>query len=134
MGKNTRAEQKQRRRQKLLYPFNRTTKIADFVGNRHYGCVARLVSTLRPYLTDEDRMTPPFLLTRLYFNLEHLSRYSREEVVMPPLAQFLVEAREGMKHPQSVFIRYLSHPDHCNLGISEESLKALILKAKRKIR
>ena len=35
----------------------------------------------------------------------------------------------GLKYSQNVFFRYLSCPEHCNLAISENSLKALISEA-----
>ena len=47
------------------------------------------------------------------------------------LALFLKKVKNdgGLKYSQNVFFRYLSCPEHCNLAISENSLKALISEA-----
>ena len=54
------------------------------------------------------------------------------QYVFDELALFLIDVKDGLTKPQSAFIRYLSTPEHCNLGIKEESLNALILEAKRR--
>ena len=56
------------------------------------------------------------------------------QFVYDELAIFLKKVKEenGFLVSQSVFFRYLSHPDHCNLGICENSLKALITEAIRR--
>ena len=56
----------------------------------------------------------------------------KRQFVFDQISIFLINTQEGLKYKQSVFIRYLSSPEHCNLGISENSLKALILEAKRR--
>ncbi len=69
---------------------------------------------------------------RLFFDLNKLA-YKRQ-FVYDELAQFLkkVKAKNGLLVKQNVFFRYLSCPNHCNLGISENSWKALILEAIRR--
>ena len=75
----------------------------------------------------------PFVLIKLDFDLERLSM--KRQFVIDELAILLgkLQREDGLACKQSVFIRYFASPDHCNLGISEKSLKALILEAKRRI-
>lgn len=115
------------KREKRRYPFKTTTKLIELVDKRHYGNMVRLIERLRPYLMDGEGGA--FTLTRLYFDLDRLM-YQRQ-VVYAELAIFLNEVKtdDGLACAQSVFFRYLSSSDHCNLGLSESSLKALILKA-----
>ena len=119
-----------RLREKRLYPFDDETKLIELVGKRHYGDIVKLVKRLNPYLVDGDKGV--FLLNRLFFDLNKLT-YKRQ-FVYDELAQFLkkVKAENGLLVKQNVFFRYLSCPEHCNLEISENSLKALILEAIRR--
>lgn len=126
---STRKEQKNRKQQKLRYPFNETTKLIEFVEHRHYGHLLRLLKKLRPYLLEGEEDND-FKLSRLFFNQELLE--AKRQFVFDEIAMFLIETHDGLKYKQSVFIRYLSTPEHCNLGIKEDSLKALILEAKRR--
>lgn len=117
-------------REKRRYPFNSTTKIIELVDKRHYGDMVKLIKRLKPYLKDGERGA--FVLTKLDFDLERLSM--KRQFVIDELAILLLklEREDGLTCSQSVFIRYFSCPDHCNLGISEKSLKVLILEAKRR--
>ncbi|MBR6121482.1 MAG: hypothetical protein IKQ05_03710, partial [Prevotella sp.] len=69
------------------------------------------------------------LLTGLFFDLEAVS--GQRQYVIDELALFLKKVKDngGLKYSQNVFFRYLSCPEHCNLAISENSLKALISEA-----
>ena len=54
-----------------------------------------------------------------------------------PTMNFMIRGQvkdaDGLKCTQNVFFRYLSCPEHCNLAISENSLKPLILEAIRRL-
>ncbi len=129
-GKASREEQQRVKREKRRTPFNSTTKLIELVDKKHYGDIVQLVKRLNPYLKDGERGT--FVLTKLDFDLERLSM--KRQFVIDELAILLskLQREKGLMCKQSVFIRYLSSPEHCNLGISEKSLKALILEAKRR--
>lgn len=122
-------KRKGRQKQRCRYPFKETTKLVEFVAPKYYGHLLRLLKKLRPYLL-EGEDGDDFKLSRLYFNLELLA--AKRQFVFDEIALFLIEVRDGLKYRQSVFIRYLSTPEHCNLGIKENSLKSLILEAKRR--
>lgn len=117
----------QRKQQRRRYPFTESTKIIELVDKKHYGDVVRLTERLKPLLKDGE--TGAFLLTGLFFDLEKVS--GQRQFVIDELALFLkkVKDADGLKCKQSVLIRYFSSPEHCNLEISEKSLKVLILKA-----
>lgn len=125
-----RVEQQREKREKRRYPFKSTTKLIELVDKKHYGDIVKLIERLSPYLLTGERGL--FMLTRLYFDLNKLV-YQRQ-FVYDELALFLKKVKDenGLSVTQSVFFRYLSHPDHCNLGISENSLKALITEAMRR--
>lgn len=125
-----RQNQSQNRRQRRRYPFTESTKIIELVDKKHYGDVVRLTERLKPLLKDGE--TGAFLLTGLFFDLEKVS--GQRQFVIDELALFLkkVKDADGLKCKQNVFFRYLSSPEHCNLEISEKSLKPLILEAIRR--
>lgn len=125
-----REEQQRTQREKRRYPFKSTTKLIELVDKKHYGDIVKLIERLSPYLLTGER--GPFMLTRLYFDLDKL--VFQRQFVYDELAIFLKKVKDenGLTVTQSVFFRYLSSPDHCNLGISENSLKALILEAMRR--
>ena len=120
----------QRQRDKRRYPFIESTKLIELVDKKHYGDVVKLIERLKPYLTDEVKV--PFLLTGLFFDLEKVN--GQRQFIIDVLALFLkkVKDADGLKCSQNVFFRYLSSPEHCNLVISENSLKALISEAFRR--
>ena len=124
MRKNSRPQNRERR-----YLFNETTRLIEFVDKKHYNCLLRLLKQLRPLFQDDEEVND-FKLYRLYFDKDKL--YMKRQFVFDGIAKFLIDAQSGLIKKQSVFIRYLSTPEHCNLGICEESLKALILEAKRR--
>lgn len=128
--KTTREEQQRVQREKRRTPFNVTTKLIELVDKRHYGDIVQLVKRLRPYLKDGERVD--FVLTKLDFDLEKLSM--KRQFVIDELAILLakLQREKGLMCKQSVFIRYFASPDHCNLGITEKSLKVLILEAIRR--
>ena len=128
--KATREEQRRVQRKKRRTPFNSSTKLIQLVDKRHYGDIVQLVRRLNPYLKDGERGV--FVLTKLDFDLERLSM--KRQFVIDELAILLAKLQrvKGLLCKQSVFIRYFASPDHCNLGISEKSLKVLILEAIRR--
>lgn len=123
-------EQQRAQREKRRYPFKSTTKLIELVDKKHYGDIVKLIERLSPYLLTGER--GPFMLTRLYFDLDKLV-YQRQ-FVYDELAIFLKKVKDenGLSVTQSIFFRYLSSPDHCNLGVCENSLKALITEAMRR--
>ena len=125
-----REEQQRAQREKRRYPFKSSTKLIELVDKKHYGDIVKLTERLRPFLLVGERGS--FELTRFFFDLDKLA-YQRQ-FVYDELALFLKKVKDenGLIVSQSVFFRYLSHPDHCNLGISENSLKALISEAIRR--
>ena len=120
----------QRQREKRRYPFNESTKLIELVDKKHYGDVVKLIERLKPYLTDGEKGA--FSLTGLFFDLEAVS--GQRQFVIDELALFLKKVKDdgGLKCSQNVFFRYLSSPEHCNLAISENMLKAHILEAIRR--
>ncbi len=131
----------QRQREKRRYPFNESTKLIELIDKKHYGDVVKLIERLKPYLMDKGlqrhtlttgQRKGPFLLTGLFFDLEAVS--GQRQFVIDELAVFLKRVKDsgGLKCSQNVFVRYLSCPEHCNLGISWKSLKVMILEAIRR--
>ena len=120
----------QRQREKRRYPFNESTKLIELVDKKHYGDVVKLTERLKPYLTDGEKGA--FSLTGLFFDLEAVS--SQRQFIINELALFLKKVKDdgGLKCSQNVFFRYLSSLEHCNLAISENTLKAHILEAIRR--
>ena len=116
----------EKRRAQRRYPFKPNTRILDLLWPKAYGDLDTLIKQLAPYLQEEVRVTKA---TRLYFNLERIDGVRKN--VYKELAEFLlkVNSKDALKISTSAFFRYLSSPDHCNLGVSEESLKALITRA-----
>lgn len=128
--RSAREEQQRAQRERRRFPFKSTTKLIELVDKKHYGDIVKLTERLRPFLLVGEGGA--FILTRLYFDLDKLA-YQRQ-FVYDELAIFLkkVKDEDGLLVSQSVFFRYLSHSDHCNLGICENSLKALITEAIRR--
>ena len=120
----------QQQRQRKRYPFTESTKIIELVDKKHYGDVVKLTERLKPFLMDGGKGA--FLLTGLFFDLEKIN--GQRQFIIDELALFLKKLKEenGRKCKQSEFIRYFSSSDHCNLDISEKSLKPLILEAIRR--
>ena len=117
----------QQQRDKKRYPFTASTKIIELVDKKHYGDVVKLTERLKPFLMDGGKGA--FVLTGLFFDLEKIN--GKRQFVIDELALFLKKVKDsnGLKCKQNIFFRYLSCPEHCNLAFSENSLKALILKA-----
>ena len=120
----------QQQRQRKRYTFTESTKIIELVDKKHYGDVVKLIERLNPFLIDGEKGA--FLLTGLFFDLEKVN--GQRQFIIDELALFLKKVKDanGLKCKQSVLIRYFSSPEHCNLEISEKSLKAMILEAIRR--
>jgi hypothetical protein len=124
-------EQKERR-----FPSNylkESKRLIDLVDSHHHVAVRQLVDNLKPFLMEGESEKGYISLTRLYFNPDMLC--NKRQLVYDELAKFFyqVKSEKGFKCLQSHFFRYLANDVHCNLGVSEKSLKALIAKAKPKI-
>ena len=89
-GRAARVEQQRAQREKRRYPFKRTTKLIELVDKKHYGDIVKLIERLSPYLLTEER--GPFMLSRLYFDLDKLV-YKRQ-FVYDELAIFLKKVKE----------------------------------------
>ena len=120
----------QQQRDKKRYPFTKSTKIIELVDKKHYGDVVRLTERLKPFMMDGGKGA--FLLTGLFFDLEKVN--GQRQFIIDELAMFIKKLKDanGLKCKQSLFIRYFSSSEHCNLEISEKSLKVLILEAIRR--
>lgn len=121
----------QQQRDKKRYPFTESTKIIELVDKKHYGDVVKLTERLKPFLMDGGKGA--FLLTGLLFDLEKVN--GQRQFIIDELALFLKKLKDenGLKCKQNIFFRYLSCPEHCNLEISENSLKPLVLEAIRRL-
>ena len=121
----------QQQRDKKRYPFTESTKIIELVDKKHYGDVVKLTERLKPFMMDGGKGA--FMLTGLFFDLEKIN--GQRQFIIDELALFLkkVKDADGLKCKQNVFFRYLSCPEHCNLEMSENSLKPLILEAIRRL-
>ena len=114
----------QRQRDRRRYPFTESTRLIELVDKKHYGDVVNLIEQPKPYLIDEGK--GPFFLTGLFFDLEKVK--GQRQFIIVELAFFLKKLKEtnGLKCSQNVFFRYLSSPEHCNLGISRIRKKPLL--------
>lgn len=125
-----------RKQKKRRYPskfFKKSTRLIDLVDIYHHVAVKQLVNNLKPFLMEGESERGYISLTRLYFNPDML--YNKRQLVYDELAKFFyqVKGEKGFLCCQSYFFRYLANADHCNLDVSEKSLKALISKAKPEI-
>lgn len=129
--KRRRAGRTGQQRDRKRYPFTESTKIIELVDKKHYGDVVKLTERLKPILMDGGKGA--FLLTGLFFDLEKIN--GQRQFIIDELAMFLKKLKDenGLKCKQNIFFRYLSCPEHCNLAFSEDSLKALILEAIRRL-
>ena len=130
MKKRDAVGRSQHQRQSKRYPFTESTKIIELVDKKHYGDVVKLTERLKPFLMDGGKGA--FLFTGLFFDLEKVN--GQRQFIIDELAMFIKKLKDanGLKCKQSVFIRYFSSSEHCNLEISEKSLKVLILEAIRR--
>lgn len=122
---------KEKRRNRRMCPFKEKTLLRDFIDKESYKDLTKLLETLRPFLMDDE--VELYNCNRLYFDLKKIER--RHKIVISAIAVFLneVNKKRTLRYPTSVFFRYLSSTEHCNLGISEKSLKALVYKAIQEI-
>lgn len=122
-------EEREKRRERRRFPFGKDTKLTDLITKGCYGDVYCLIKELSPYLTDGGR--EDWHRKQLYFDLDKLKGIRKN--VIKSIAAFVkkVKAKNGFKKSQSVFFRYLCDPNHCNLGIRENSLKSLIAREER---
>ena len=131
--KVARIVQKSRKHHNKMFPYKESTRLIDLVVGECHGDVRILVDNLRPYLMDGEGGY--LCLTRLYFDEEKIQGVRKNAI--KAIAEFLnkVKQKNGFikRQRQSTFFRYLSDPMHCNLGIYENSLKALIAKEKENV-
>ena len=112
------------------YKYNDQTLLKQFIHPRAYKELRELLQKLDPYLIDQGLNINNAY--RLYFDLEKISGI--RQYIIDTLAIFLGKVKQAdcLELPQSQLFRYLSDLTHCNLGITESSLKALILEAIRR--
>ncbi|MCR5070202.1 MAG: hypothetical protein K6A78_10505 [Prevotella sp.] len=129
--RSAREVQKRRRQESRRFPFNENTELRELVDKALYPDLSLTLSRLSPFLLTGERGL--YGLRRLDFDLQKLE--GCRQFVIKELAHFLKLAkdRNGLRCSQLVFFRYLSSKEHCNLEISENSLKALITKAIQEI-
>jgi len=110
-----------------MCPFEEKTLLRDLIDKESYEDLTNMLETLRPFLMDDE--VELYNCNRLYFDLKKIERIHK--IVISTIAVFLneVKKKQTLRHPDSVLFRYLSSTEHCNLGISEKSLKALVYKA-----
>jgi len=118
---------KEKRRNRRMCPFEEKTLLRDLIDKESYEDLTNMLETLRPFLMDDE--VELYNCNRLYFDLKKIERIHK--IVISTIAVFLneVKKKQTLRHPDSVLFRYLSSTEHCNLGISEKSLKALVYKA-----
>lgn len=118
---------KEKRRNRRMCPFEEKTLLRDLIDKESYEDLNNMLETLRPFLMDDE--VELYNCNRLYFDLKKIERIHK--IVISTIAVFLneVKKKQTLRHPDSVLFRYLSSTEHCNLGISEKSLKALVYKA-----
>ena len=112
------------------YKFKDETLLKEFIHPSAYKELRGVLQKLHPYLLDQGLNINN--ANRLYFDLEKI--IGLRQYVIDTLAIFLAKAKQTARlaKTQSQLLRYLSDPVHCNLGISESSLKTLILEAIRR--
>ena len=122
---------KEKRRNRRMCPFEEKTLLRDFIDKESYKDLTKMLETLRPLLMDDE--VELYNCNRLYFDLKKIE--GRHKIAINAIAVFLneVKKKHTLRYPDSVLFRYLSSTEHCNLGISEKSLKALIYKAIQEI-
>ena len=133
VGLKVRQARKQKERRYPSKFSKESTRLIDLVDHHHHSAVKQLVDNLKPFLMEGESEKGYISLTRLYFNPDMLC--NKRQLVYDELAKFFyqVKSENGFLCRQSHFFRYLAADVHCNLGVSEKSLKALIAKAKPKI-
>ena len=117
-------QQKLRQREKRRYPFREETRIIELLQSNCYGDFKTLIQQIRPYLLDTD--VNYLTVNSLFFDLKKivgLRTYLYEEL---KLFFKKVKEKDGLRCKQSHFFRYLSDPEHCNLGLTEQSMKAIM--------
>lgn len=133
VGLKVRQARKQKERRYPNNYFKESTRLIDLIDHHQHFAVRQLVDNLKPFLMEGESEKGYISLTRLYFNPDMLC--NKRQLVYDELSKFFyqVKSEKGFKCRQSHFFRYLADDVHCNLGVSENSLKALIAKAKPEI-
>lgn len=133
IGLNVRQARKQKKRRYPSKYLKESTRLIDLVDHHYHSAIKQLVNNLKPFLMEGESEKGYISLTRLYFNPDMLC--NKRQLVYDELAKFFyqVKSEKGFKCLQSHFFRYLADPVHCNLEVTENSLKALIAKAKPEI-
>ena len=124
--KKEKKKKKQRscKREKQRHPFRRETRMIELLQSNSYGDLKSLLQQLKSYLLDKNSN---FLtVNRLYFDLQAIAGI--REYIYTEFRLFFkrVKEKDGLRCKQSHFFRYLADPEHCNLGISENSIKAIL--------
>ena len=119
----------EKHRAKRRVSFTDQTSLRDFIDSKSYKALKILLNKLSPYLQNQD--VSVYKTNMLCFDLDKIKK--KRSYIIALFAEFLnqVESDRTLRKPKSMLFRYLSSPEHCNLGIAESSLKALISKAKQ---
>lgn len=96
----------------------------ELLQNNSYGNLKSLIQQLKPYLLEKN--TNFLAVNQLYFDLQKI--VGIRTFVYAEIVLFFKEVKKknGFRCKQSHFFRYLADPEHCNLGIKENSIKAIL--------
>ena len=124
MKKKSTKKQRSSKREKQRYPFRKETRMIELLHSNSYGDLKSLIQELRPYLLDKD--THFLAVNQLYFDLREI--VGIREYIYAIIRSFFkgVKKKDGLRCKPSIFYRYLADPEHCNLGIIENSIKTIL--------
>ena len=122
--KNKLSEQRkrtmERKRRSRLIGFDAVTPFACFVKPSKMGVYTDLFNELKPYLASSDAKAID--IVRFDFSFENTSKTYAYQT----LARFLFRAKEQQvfRKSYSFILRYFASPEHSNLNVSFQTLKA----------
>lgn len=124
MKNNSKKKQRSCKREKQRAPFRKGTRMIELLHSNSHGDLKLLIQKLRPYLLEKN--TPFLTINQLYFDLREI--VGIREYIYAIIRSFFkgVKEKDGLRCKQSQFYRYLADPEHCNLGITENSIKAIL--------
>ncbi len=125
----TRQRVQQQRKAKRRYPFDENTMICELFRPQYFKRLDELTNQLRPYLSNDVKT-----LRRekgLFLSAEGKKKIKRTWFYAL-IAMTIASGEQGespLKVAKSIFFRYLSNTNHCNITLSESTLKASVNKA-----
>ena len=124
MAQKRNKKQRGCKREKQRYPFRKETRMIELLYSNSYGELMSLIQKLRPYLMEKN--TNFLTINQLYFDLREI--VGIREYIYAIIRSFFkgVKEKDGLRCKPSIFYRYLADPEHCNLGIKENSIKTIM--------